>query len=139
MTKLGSVQRAFVPVHALEENALVLAFSHAPTARDLIGILEVSGLNYPLKSEAEQQRINDLFQVVLASLTYSLQVLMRVMPFDLEGYLAACGLGNGEQEPEKAWAGSLHLICSLPPRPSTYSDVDASTLLRYRSGRANRP
>lgn len=98
MAKFGCVQRAFVPVHALEKNALVLAFSHAPAARDLIGILEVSGLNYPLKSEAEQQRINDLFQVVLASLTYPLQVLMCVMPFELEGYFVACGLEKGEQE-----------------------------------------
>src|SRR5436190_1235797 len=103
MAKLGSVQRAFVPVCALGENSLALALSHAPTARDFIGVLEVSGLNYPLKSEAEQRRINDLFQVILASLTHPLQVLMRVMPFDLEGYLATCGLGNGEQGLGRPW------------------------------------
>ncbi len=103
MAKLGSVQRAFVPVRALGDRSLVLALPHAPAAQDLIGVLEVSGLNYPLKSEAEQRQINDLFQVVLASLTYPLQILMRVMPFDLEGYLATFGLGDGEQEQGKPW------------------------------------
>jgi hypothetical protein len=103
MAKFGSVQRAFVPVRALGDRSLILASPHAPTAQDLIGVLEVSGLNYPLKSQAEQRQINDLFQVVLASLTYPLQILMRVMPFGLEGYLATFGLGDGEQEQAKPW------------------------------------
>lgn len=85
--KIAGVQAFYCPVRELGPNYFSLYVPSAPGERELRGVLEVSGLNYLLKSEEEQRLVNDVFQTVLASLSYPLQVLMRVVPLDLEGYL----------------------------------------------------
>src|SRR2546429_8770594 len=88
MRKLSRVQTAFVPVREAGPDYLVLERTPGLPPRECCAVLEVSGLNYLLKSEEEQRLINDVFRIILASLTHPLQVLMRVQPFDLARYLS---------------------------------------------------
>lgn len=78
-----SVQRQFVPVETIEHNLLCLN----TTRRSYRAIMEVSGLNYLLKGEQEQEALALIFQHILGGLKYPVQVLLRTEPFDQERYL----------------------------------------------------
>ena len=54
-------------------------------------MLEASGVNYQLKPEGEQEAILASFRRFLNGLDHPLQVLVRVVPADVEGYLAGLG------------------------------------------------
>ncbi|HET8992133.1 MAG TPA: hypothetical protein VFN31_03830 [Candidatus Saccharimonadales bacterium] len=51
-------------------------------------VLEVSSVNFELKSEAEQDLIIDNYQSFLNALPCSLQILFRTRSMDLDGYLS---------------------------------------------------
>jgi len=51
-------------------------------------ILEVSSLNFELKSEDEQDAIIDTYESFLNSVGSSLQILIRTREIDMDGYLA---------------------------------------------------
>lgn len=87
-SKRGSVQASFVPVQEVGADYLALDAPQKPGRRELRAVIEVSGLNYLLKSPEERRQVNDVFQTFLAGLSHPLQILMRVLPVDLEGYLA---------------------------------------------------
>ena len=61
-------------------------------------VLEASSVNFALKSEPEQEAILAGYRRFLNGLTYPLQVLVRVVPADVEGYLA--GLGGARRGTE---------------------------------------
>lgn len=83
--RLGGVQRTFVSARAISENVLCLS---APTGgTSYVGVLEVGGITYDLKSDAEQVRLNELYQTLLCGLTYEVQVLWRSLPLRLEPYV----------------------------------------------------
>jgi hypothetical protein len=86
----GSVQASFVPMREMGPNYVTLEAPMLPGKRSYSGVLEVRGVNYLLKSEEEQRLLNDVFRVVLASLSYPLRILIRVQPFALDTYLAQC-------------------------------------------------
>ena len=55
---------------------------------DYRAVLQAGSVNFALKSEAEQEAILAGYRRFLNSLAYPLQVLVRVVPTDVEGYLA---------------------------------------------------
>ena len=62
------------------------------------GVLEASGVNFALKPESEQEAILASFRRFLNGLDHPLQVLVRVVPADVEGYLAGLGeAGRGTE------------------------------------------
>ena len=62
------------------------------------GVLEASGVNFALKPEGEQEAILASFRRFLNGLDHPLQVLVRVVPADVEGYLAGLGeAGRGAE------------------------------------------
>jgi hypothetical protein len=76
-----------VGARAVSEDVLCLS---APTGgMSYVGVLEVGGITYDLKSDAEQVRLNELYQTLLCGLTYEIQVLWRSLPLRLEPYVRA--------------------------------------------------
>ena len=55
---------------------------------DYRAVLEAASVNFALKSETEQEAILAGYRRFLNGLAYPLQVLVRVVPTDVEGYLA---------------------------------------------------
>lgn len=51
-------------------------------------VLEVSSLNFELKSEAEQDALIDTYESFLNSLPCPLQIIVRIRELDMSGYLA---------------------------------------------------
>jgi hypothetical protein len=54
---------------------------------DYRAVLEAQSINFALKSEAEQEGIIAGYKAFLNSLGYPLQVLVRILPTDVEAYL----------------------------------------------------
>ncbi len=65
---------------------------------DYRSVLEASSVNFALKSEPEQEAILAGYRRFLNGLTYPLQVLVRLVPADVEGYLAGLGGARGGTE-----------------------------------------
>jgi hypothetical protein len=55
---------------------------------DYRAALEVGSVNFALKSEAEQEAIMAGYRAFLNSLSYPIQVVARILPTDVEAYLA---------------------------------------------------
>ena len=90
----GSVQERFVATREVQANLLCLACPQGAQKRDYRAVLEVTGINYHLKSEEEQLLITDLFQLFLAGLSHPIQILVRVRPMNLEPYLERFDLSS---------------------------------------------
>lgn len=56
--------------------------------RDYRAVLEAGSVNFALKSENEQEAIMAGYRAFLNSLSYPIQVVARILPTDVEGYLA---------------------------------------------------
>jgi hypothetical protein len=82
MRRHGSVQEQHVQVAAIEGGVLRLADGRCRA------VLEVSGVAFSLLGEAEQEALLAGYAAWLNSLAFPLQVLVRVLPLDLDGYLA---------------------------------------------------
>lgn len=54
---------------------------------DYRAVLEVQSINFALKSEAEQEGIVAAYKAFLNALTYPLQVVVRILPTDVDAYL----------------------------------------------------
>jgi hypothetical protein len=54
---------------------------------DYRAVLEVQSINFALKSESEQEGIIAGYKAFLNSLSYRLQVVVRILPTDVEAYL----------------------------------------------------
>ena len=78
---LGSVQTAHVDAEAIEEDVLHLA------GREYRAVLEVSSLNFALQGEREREATVAGYAAFLNALTHPLQILVRILPLDLDGYL----------------------------------------------------
>jgi hypothetical protein len=97
-----SVQEHYVAVREIVDDVFCLAplGGSAETAtaherrsrlrpfREYRAILEVSSVNYALKSEGEQEAITVSYQAFLNALAFPVQVLVRVVRLDLAPYLA---------------------------------------------------
>lgn len=78
----ASVQE-LLPLDAIVDGVLCLRGNHYRAA------LEATSINFALKSESEQEAILAGYRAFLNALDYPLQVLVRVLPTDVETYLAA--------------------------------------------------
>jgi hypothetical protein len=83
--RLGSVQQLFVQVQGIADEVLCVGLPGRPAA--YIGVLEVGGIAYDLKSQQEQERLNAQWQHLLAGITFPVQVLWRSLPLRLDPYL----------------------------------------------------
>lgn len=81
MTRPASVQSLHLSLERIDEDVLCLA------GDQYRAILEVGSINFGLQGEAEQEVVVASFAAVLNALTYPIQVLVRVLPIDLDRYL----------------------------------------------------
>jgi hypothetical protein len=108
--KTGSVQRNFVGIREVRQDVVCLRSSAARSGREYRAYLEITGINLTLMSEQEQLVVTEKYQHLLASLTYPIQVLLRVLPLNLSPYVrylaprvstgakAAAGTTSGEHD-----------------------------------------
>jgi hypothetical protein len=78
-----SVQATQLGLEGIVDDAIVLR------GGQLRAVLEVGGLNFALQGEREREATIASFRSFLNSLSYPVQVLVRVLPVDVDGYLAA--------------------------------------------------
>lgn len=78
--RLGAVQD-LLPLEDVAGDVLCLR------GGDYRAILELQSINFALKSEAEQEGIIASYRAFLNALTYPLQVVVRILPTDVEVYL----------------------------------------------------
>jgi hypothetical protein len=81
MTKRASIQTARLSLEAIEDEVVLLARGQYRA------VLEVSGVHFGLQGEAEQEAIIGGFAAFLNSLSFPTQVLVRVLPIDIDGYI----------------------------------------------------
>jgi hypothetical protein len=82
--KRRAVQAHIVLAREVQDQVLCLASPSGGQRYEYRAILEVSGINYHLKSDEEQQFIADQFQRFLAGLNHPIQILVRVLPLNVE-------------------------------------------------------
>jgi TraC protein len=74
--------------------------------------LELSSINFELKSEAEQDALIDTYQSFLNSLATSLQIIVRVRELDMDKYLEDVK-ARGEQETEDIYKQQTDNYCNF--------------------------
>lgn len=79
--RLASVQE-LLPLEDIVDDVLCLQ------GGDCRAVLEAQSVNFALKSEAEQEAIMAGYRAFLNSLSYPIQVVVRILPTDVELYLA---------------------------------------------------
>ncbi|MFN8472764.1 MAG: hypothetical protein U0822_11290 [Anaerolineae bacterium] len=82
MKRRSSTQTVHMGLEAIEDGVVRLA------GHQYRGVLEVGSVNFGLAGEVEREGIVDSYAAFLNSLTFPVQVLVRVLPVDLETYLA---------------------------------------------------
>src|SRR5690348_14060125 len=82
---LGSVQQWYVAGEAVIGDVLVLTTPN-PSRHDYRALLEVSSVNYALKTSGEQDAILAGYRAFLNGLTFPVQLLVQVRPLDLVTY-----------------------------------------------------
>lgn len=82
MTRTGAIQGVHVDIEAIEDDVVRLA------SGQYRAVLEVGSVNFGLVGDREQETIVAGFAGFLNSLSSPVQVLIRVLPIDVEGYLA---------------------------------------------------
>jgi hypothetical protein len=81
MSAPASVQTAHLALEAIEDDVLRLA------GDDYRAVLEVGSVNFGLQGEAEQEVVVASFAAFLNGLTFPIQILVRVLPVNVDGYL----------------------------------------------------
>lgn len=78
----ASIQQAKLLLKGIQDGVIVLS------GEEYRLILEVFARNFDLKSPAEQEAIVESFRAFLNSLTFPIQILVRIERLDVEGYAA---------------------------------------------------
>ncbi len=81
MSRLASVQAAYLCLESIQENTLCLS------GGQYRAVLEVGSVNFGLQGEVEQEATIAGFAAFLNSLSLPVQILVRALPIDLEAYL----------------------------------------------------
>jgi hypothetical protein len=93
-SKSKSSSRGQIGINGVRDGVLIL-----PHNRYRV-VLEVSSLNFELKSESEQDAIIDTYESFLNSVGSSLQILIRTREIDMDKYLSDLSERlDGENEP----------------------------------------
>jgi hypothetical protein len=99
--RVGSVQQQFLHLKGVvNDNVLSLQSASAARSRERMqsfpsmsdefrAVLEVGSINYQLFTPQEQEAVIAHYRSLIASLHYPIQILIRVLPVDLEPYLRA--------------------------------------------------
>ena len=80
--RFASVQE-LLPLEEIVDDVLCLR------GGDYRAVLETGSVNFALKSEAEQEAIMAGYRTFLNALSYPIQVVVRILPTDVEVYLTA--------------------------------------------------
>lgn len=86
-TVRASVQQAYVRLREISGDMLCLHSATSPTQRTYRAVLEVSAINFTLKSEDEQEAIIAGYRAFLKALTFPLQIVIRNQRLDLRTYI----------------------------------------------------
>jgi hypothetical protein len=81
MSRTASVQTARLNLEAIEDDVLCLA------AGQYRAVLEVGSVDFALKGEVEQEALVAGYAAFLNGLTFPVQLLVRVLPLDIDSYL----------------------------------------------------
>ena len=93
-SKSNSSARNQIAIQGVQDNILILPNN------EYRSILQVSSLNFELRSEEEQDAIIDTYESFLNSVGSSLQILIRTREIDMDKYLEDLnGRLDGETEP----------------------------------------
>ena len=114
--RTGSVQQQFLHLKGVV-NGNVLSLHSASAARrrergltfpspsdEFRAVLEVGSINYQLFTPQEQEAVIAHYRSLIASLHYPIQILVRVLPVDLEPYLRAIA-----EQATRRYAQQAHL------------------------------
>ena len=82
MSRPASVQRSRISLEAIEDDVVRLA------GGEYRAVLEVGSVNFGLQGEGQQETILASYAAFLNSLTFPVQILVRVLPIEIERYLA---------------------------------------------------
>lgn len=82
MKRRASTQATHVGLRAIQDDVVTLRDGQARA------VLEVSSVNFGLIGAGEQEAVVASFAALLNGLTFPIQVLVRVLPVDLERYVA---------------------------------------------------
>ena len=92
-------------------------------------ILQVSSLNFELRSEEEQDAIMDTYESFLNSVGSSLQILIRTREIDMDKYLEDLKV-RLDDEPEQIYRDQLfQLLTGSPFATFSYSWLDDTHLV----------
>ncbi len=80
-SKKKQSSRHQIAVEGIRDGILLLPGNHYRTA------LQLSSINFELKSEAEQDALIDTYQSFLNSLATPLQIIIRIRELDMDKYL----------------------------------------------------
>jgi hypothetical protein len=81
MSRVASVQTVHVALEAVDEDVVVLA------GEQYRAVLEVGSVNFGLQGEAEQEAVVASFAAFVNGLTFPVQILVWVLPINLDRYL----------------------------------------------------
>lgn len=81
MSRLASVQTAHFSLESIEDDVVGLA------GGQYRAVLEVGSVNFGLQGEIEQEATVAGFAAFLNSLSFPIQILVRTLPIDVDGYL----------------------------------------------------
>lgn len=95
MSRRASVQTSHLGLKAIADGIVQLADGQYRA------VLEVSSINFGLQGEGEQEAIIASYDAFLNSLTYPIQMLIRVLSVDVEGYLADLEHRARQELPER--------------------------------------
>lgn len=82
MSGHASVQTAYLAVESIEDDVLCLADG------DCRAVLDVGSINFALQGEVEQEAVVAGFAAFLNGLAFPVQIVVRVLPIEVESYLA---------------------------------------------------
>ena len=81
MSRPASAQTTCLGLEAIEEDVVRLPGGHCRA------VLEVGSVNFALQGEAEQEATVAGFAAFLNGLSFPIQILVRALPIDIDGYL----------------------------------------------------
>jgi len=84
----GSVQQDFVRLREVFDQVMCLASPRATSRREYATAIRVGGHDIGLKDVPERTAIFAKYRTLLNSLTHPIQILIRILPLNLERYLA---------------------------------------------------
>jgi len=81
MSRRASVQTSRLSLEEIADDVVLLARGQYRA------VLEVNGVHFGLQGEAEQESLVGGFAAFLNSLSFPIQILVRVLPVDIDGYI----------------------------------------------------